>query len=103
MGCLGTALLLTIPEKFKDDLNSRFYLELAAYYFDECYNLHDTNKDYPDISLELMEKAIDKDSKIVDDHSYRLLYALLLMYAKRKKHIKPMGSFQKKNMICSNK
>ena len=50
-----------------------------------------------------MEKAIDKDSKIVDDHSYRLLYALLLMYAKRKKHIKPMGSFQKKNMICSNK
>jgi|GEM_PF-1379491 tetratricopeptide repeat protein len=78
-------LIKSTEEKFKDDLDSRFYLELAGYYFDECYNLHGTNKGYPDISLDLMEKAIDKDSKVLDDHGNRLVYALLLMYSKREK------------------
>ena len=78
-------LIKLTEEKFKNDINGTFYLRLAAYYFNECYNLPDTNKGYPDISLELMEKAIDKDSKVLDDHENRLLYALLLMYAKREK------------------
>jgi len=78
-------LIKSTEEKFKDELDSRFYLELAAYYFNECYKLRHTNKDYPDISLELMERAIDKDPKVLDDHENRLLYALLLMYTEREK------------------
>lgn len=72
-------LIKSTEKNYKNVFDETFYIELAAYYFDECYDLSDPNKDYPDISLELMEQAIDKDSKIVDDHSYRLLYALLLM------------------------
>ena len=78
-------LIKSTEKNYKNVFDETFYIELAAYYFDECYDLSDPNKDYPDISLELMEQAIDKDSKILDDHSYRLLYALLLMYAKREK------------------
>jgi len=78
-------LIKSTEEKYQNILDETFYLDLAAYYFDECYDLSDPNKAYPDISLELMEKAIDKNPKILDDHENRLVYALLLMYAKREK------------------
>ena len=78
-------LIKSTEEKYQNILDETFYLDLAVYYFNECYDLSDPNKDYPDISLELMEKAIDKNPKVLDEHNNRLLYTLLLMHAKREK------------------
>ena len=65
--------------KFKDSLNHAFYLELAIFYYNKCYEVKDFKSNYPEISLNLLKKAIMLNQKLLEFDEFLLIYSLLIV------------------------
>ena len=71
-------LITEAESKFKDSLNALFYLELALFYYNKCYEQTSFSQDYPAIGLDFIQKTIKLKNELLDSDEFCLIYALLL-------------------------